>query len=255
MMARGHAISGAAGLNTNHLGYAMLIDGPNIYTLDNRTDAGGVRRLWRISSDGGASWEVTDVATFGTSSTDDPEDAFRAMAARDGRIYLITRETTATVNTQIWSVDPSGPLPAAGQLELAFGANAYNNCVGLAMDASSWFTVCRAGTSGSNFVALRIARTGGAITELGSLTAPLSSTQNAVSVIARDHDGDGNADYLYIQTDRESADFVCSPYGTPYLRQHFYFGSGTGNYGMGFDAAANTLWLFDDDTLEFVKVQ
>jgi len=248
-------ISGTAGLNTNHLGYAMLIDGPNIYTLDTQTAAGGVRRLWRISSDGGASWEVTDVATFGTSSTDDPEDAFRAMAARDGRIYLITRETTATVNTQIWSVDPSGPLPAAGQLELAFGANAYNNCVGLAMDASSWFTVCRAGTSGSNFVALRIARTGGAITELGSLTAPLSSTQNAVSVIARDHDGDGNADYLYIQTDRESADFVCSPYGTPYLRQHFYFGSGTGNYGMGFDAAANTLWLFDDDTLEFVKVQ
>src|SRR5690606_31450507 len=75
-------VAAAAGLGTNHLGYAMLIDGPKIYTVDNKTTTGGAQRLWRITSNGGATWELTDVATFGTSASDDPEDDFRGIAAR-----------------------------------------------------------------------------------------------------------------------------------------------------------------------------
>jgi hypothetical protein len=50
---------------------------------------------------------------------------------------------------------------------------------------------------------------------------------------------------------------VCEPTGAaPYWVDVLVsFGSGTSNYGLGFDRTAGTLWMFDDDTREFVSIE
>ncbi len=89
--------------------------------------------------------------------------------------------------------------------------------------------------------------------ELFTDSFDLSSSTN--SMFAKDIDGNGTADVLYLQSYYERGWFICEPGGSPYIDDHFSFGTSSGSYGMGFDATGNTLWLFDDDTKEIVRVE
>ena len=84
---------------------------------------------------------------------------------------------------------------------------------------------------------------------------PLNATKNTLH--AHDFDGDGSADALYIQDFSEEVSYLCEPTGAaPYtVGTLASFGTGTSNYGLGFDPATPALWMFDDDTREFVEIR
>lgn len=231
-----------AGLSASHLGYTMLVDGPNIYTVESKT-SGTSGYLFRISSDGGATWTIEDMATFPSAPTDD----FRAIAVRDGTIFLITAEDTSSVATQIWSV-PAGVPGANATLLTTFGG--YTYCSGLDVDDSYFYAACRIGTS-SNYTVLRIARSDYTVAQIGPTFA---GNTTKMELHADDTTGDGIADVIYFGEDGEEGYFLCAPHATPYFDLHHRFGTGTSNYGLGFDRQARVLWELDDDTLELIRI-
>src|SRR5690606_33290912 len=97
-------IHGAANIASAQLGYDMAIEGTDIYTLESKT-SGTEGHLWRISNDGGLSWNVQDAALF----PQVPNDDLRGVTVRGGTAYVITEEFTD--GTEIWSIDVSGSLP------------------------------------------------------------------------------------------------------------------------------------------------
>jgi len=228
-------------LTSTHLGYAMLIVGDDIFTLESKT-TGTTGILWRISTDGGATWVIEDFATFPSQPTDD----MRSLTYYDGRIYMLTEEGSVGIDTQVWSVDASAAtLPTTAVLESSIPDE--RGCSALAMDDMYYYMAC-----GSTERVVRTNRTTLA-SELFTDAYDMSSSTN--SIYAKDLDADGLADVLYFQSYYEKGWFVCEPAGLPYVDEHFSFGTSSGSYGMGFDATGNTLWLFDDDTKEFVSVQ
>jgi hypothetical protein len=106
--------------------------------------------------------------------------------------------------------------------------------------------------------AVRIDRTTGLQTELVT-TLPSSAFGQArqnLALHAHDADSDGDADFLYFQDDIPSAGVVCDPAGaTPTATRPYFFGTGTGNFGLGFDRVTNALWGFHDRTNELVKFE
>ncbi len=238
-----------APLTTAQLGYAMLLDGPNIYTVElalSRTDG----LLWRISTNNGATWSVTDMATF----TPVPGDEFVAGTPYGGRIHLITREFTSGIDTEIWSVDPTAAtLPTAARLDRSFGANAWSYCRGLALDDTYYYTQCRDAANTSQYGLLRIHRTTGAITEI---TRAIPANTLPASIKARDTNNNGVADFLYVQTNRREVYYVCNPAAQPYVDLLTTFGTlGTANYGMGLDTVNNRLWLINDSNRDLIEIQ
>jgi len=236
-------IETAAGLTTSQLGYDLLISGLDIFSLESRSGVtGGL--LWRISNDGGASWNVEDFAQFPSI----PGDDFRGVASHNGRIYMITHEGTLGASTEIWSVDAGATiLPDTAVLEGTFADQ--DTCSGLALDDLFFYTACA--TSASEEYLLRIDRNTFAVEILADFLN-VSPTKNAV--IAHDDNTDGVADFLYVQTALEEATYVCAPAGAAFVNVHFQFGTGTSNYGLGYDALSNALWTYDDDVDELVRV-
>jgi hypothetical protein len=55
------AVHTVAGLTGDQLGYAMLVNGSDIFTVESQT-TGMTEHLWRISTDGGATWNAEDYA-------------------------------------------------------------------------------------------------------------------------------------------------------------------------------------------------
>jgi len=244
----------AAKLGSDHLGYVLLVDGQNIYSVNESTAADGKKRLWRLSANGGTTWEPLDLAVFiDTATNAAPGDDFRGAAIDGNKVYLVTQEGTTSVDTEIWSVDLSQPVPIQAVKETSFGANVYSYCHGLAVDASSWFTVCRDDTeTGKPYAVVRIPRNGGPVAEV---ITGLPGNTTAMALHGKDWDGDGSIDYLYFQESKEEGHFVCAPYTAPWAYEHFDFGGATDSYGMGFDPVENALWAYDDDTMEIVKVK
>jgi hypothetical protein len=101
---------------------------------------------------------------------------------------------------------------------------------------------------------VRVDRTTHAV-ELITDTVDFNTTKNDVHI--HDVDNDGLADALYVHGYHEEVSYVCEPAGAaPFTVDVLVnFGSGTSNFGLGFDRAAGTLWMFDDDTREFVSIQ
>ncbi len=235
-----------AGITSTHLGNAMLIDGSNIYVV-NDSSTGTTGKLWRISTDGGASWMVQDYATFPTA----PADDFRGITAHGGRIYLVTEEGTSGV-TEIWSVDAAAAtLPATATLEITVPGEAY--CTGIARDDASFYLACE-GSGRDRLV--RVPAAGGAAFLITD-AFPMGLTAN--HVVGDDLDADGVFDVLYVQLGEEQVLFVCSPAGaTPFVGVLADFSGGvstTTNYGLGFDRTANVLWSIDDDNRDLVSIR
>ncbi len=217
------------------LGYEMVIAGLELFVLDTIV-TGTTNRVFRISSDGGGTWHTggQSYATFPVS----PADDFAGAAAYGGTLYMITNESTTTVDTEIWSV-PTGAtsLPAAAT---RLGAIPFRYCSGLAADASYLYTVCY----GSHQI-VRVDRATMAATVVASVTGT-SSLRNAIA--ASDTNGDGLADVLYTNLATETVYYTCGLGGsTPFTDELVSWGIGTSNYGLAFDAATNTLYALDDD--------
>ncbi|MFH2005748.1 MAG: Ig-like domain-containing protein [bacterium] len=235
-------VEAAAGLLANHLGYAMLINGQDIFTIESAT-TGTTGRIWRISSDGGATWNVEDFATFPSV----PGDDFRAATVWNGRIYLATAEGTTTTGTEIWSVSAT---PAAVPDTAAFEGTIANevNCSALAADDYNFYLAC---STGDKIIRVAHADKPNYVSTLVTDIVDASGTVNALHAL--DGDSDGVADFLYMHGWTETVWFVCDPSGTPYA-DVLATVTGVDYGGMGFDKTANALWLYEDVSFNLVRI-
>jgi hypothetical protein len=172
------------------------------------------------------------------------------MAIYKNRIYIATNELTTGSPTQIWSVPASSVvLPQTPILEGTFTTE--DDCDGLALDDHYFYMTC----DNSNDHLIRVDRSTFQ-TEVMTTAVNLSTTKN--ELYAHDFNGDGTADALYLKTEDETVRYVCSPAGSPPFWSDILgsFGSTTttGNFGLGFDPVANTLWAEDDDTRELISI-
>lgn len=233
-------VEALAGLTSTELGYAMLVDGQNLYTV-NESTTGTTGRVFRISSDGGATWLVEDAAGFSPA----PADDFRAIDAYGGLVYLMTQEGSSTVPTEIWQFDPGSGTPAVATMIASISG--YYNCGGLEVDMNYFYLAC-----GSSEVILRVDRSTNTVEEL-TIAYDLSNV--AGSLHGADTDADGLIDYLYAQSYYEEGYFVCGLGASNFSDVLFQFGTGaSGNYGMGFDSVSNQLWMIDDGNRDFIRV-
>jgi len=234
-------IEALGGLTFSEQGYELAVAGSEVFTVDSIT-SGTSGRLYRVTSDGGATWTRQDYATFSPS----PQDDFRSAVSDGTNLYLITHEFTTTVGSEIWSVPlAAGSVPTTATL---IGSIPHNNCSGLAVDSRYFYTACQ-----TNDEVVRVDRTTLA-TEVVSGLLDLSSTRNSVQ--AHDTDMDGVADILYVNASTEDVFFVCglgTP--TPFTGPLVSWGGSTSNYGLGFDAATSTLYAWDDDTRELLEIR
>jgi len=136
-------------------------------------------------------------------------------------------------------------LPAPATLEGGFQGEYY--CSGLAVDDNYFYTGCW----GADHV-VRVDRSTFAVTTVADSWL-LDYSANGMQ--SYDNDGDGSSDILYVNAGEKKVQYLCTPSGTPYANLLLNFGGTTTNYGMGFDAVGNRLWLFDDDTSNFIRVQ
>lgn len=235
-------VEALAGIGAAQLGYDMLIDGTDIYVLNSATSS-TTGHLWRISDDGGATWIAggEDYASFAVT----PNDDFRGVASDGTTIFLITEDFT---ETQIWSV-PAGiaTVPNAATLVTTIP---NDDCTGLAVDSTYLYLACAGGTPDQ---LIRVHRTTFAIDLLND-TVALSGTHNSLHV--DDNDSDGVADVIYMQVDDEAIYYTCGLSGAPFTAALVTWGTGTTNYGLGFeDGATPVLWSYDDDTEELINVR
>jgi hypothetical protein len=232
-----------AGIATTPLGSAMAIVGGKIFTVDTTTST-TTPFLWRLSISGGVTWSPLGYAQWSPA----PTDIARGVFHDDGRLYLVTDETAAGVPVQIWSVSAGAvSLPATPTLEGTVAGE--EDCDSIAGDDTYFYLTC-----GNGDRVVRVHRTTFA-SQLITDTIPLSLTINQVH--AHDLDADGRTDVLYIVSDEERVHYVCDPGGSaPFWRDILVeYGTATSNHGLGFDPVARVLWAFDDDTLEFVRIQ
>jgi hypothetical protein len=237
-----------AGILDEMLGYEMFTAGNELYTIESVTTEISSNLIWRLSTDGGATWNLENYVHFTTL----PNDDIRAATAYKGRIFLVTQESTE--GTEIWSVPagaPSSMLPLRPVLEATIPDEDADSCSGVAVDDAYFYLACSTGER-----LIRVDRTTYEV-ELLSITINLSTVRNAIA--AHDLDNNGLADVLYVSRDAEDVRYVCDPSGPgPFFVDTLAsFGSATttANYGMSFDASTNVIWMFDDDTREVIKIQ
>jgi hypothetical protein len=170
----------------------------------------------------------------------------RGITLYKGRYYMTTDEATAGI--QIWSV-PAGAtvLPQPAVLETTILGEEY--CNGVALDDKYYYLAC--------YNDDRIIRVDRVTFAKDLITDAFDVNITKAALHADDFDGDGTADVLYFSSYYEEVDYICKPGGTgPFFSGVLAnFGSGSSNYGLGFDAVNNVLWMFDDDTRELVKIE
>lgn len=242
-----------AGLTSSHLGYGMNIDGSNLYIFEGKT-SGTDGFIWRISSDGGQSWNVEDVALFPQA----PNGQFRGPGAVvDGRLYHVTSHA-GLAGMEMWSVDVTGAFPAPARLEARFGADVLSSCSGLAADARYFYTNCRTRTSPDRYFQVRIDRT---TWEWTTIYEGFDYNANAMHIHVIDTSGDGIADIAYLTADDAIGWALCGmsgasgPGGIEVYDLNAPGGSSAGNYGLAFDKALNVLWAYFDDDNELVRIE
>ncbi|AKF08205.1 Tryptophan synthase alpha chain [Sandaracinus amylolyticus] len=246
----GTNLVGSSPITSDHLGYAMLIDGQNIFTVESDSAPIPTGHLYRVSTDGGATWSVEEYMEFSVA----PNDDFRGVTISGDRIYLVTHEDSTATGpypaqpTQIWSVPRvATTLPVEPVLELEV---AEGDCTSVVRDASFYYLVC----DGAGAI-IRYAHDGtGRRTMPNRWHVETNATVNALH--GSDTDADGVFDVLYYRAAAEQIDYVCNPATSPYVDHLVRFSTVTASaYGLGLDPVGGVLWSYDDDTYEIVSVQ
>ena len=231
-----------AGLTSSQLGYTMLVDGQNVFTLESKS-SGSSGQLFRITNDGGSSWNLTDFGDFLGS----PSDYLESIVSYKGKITMATNEYTVGTDTELWSMD-AAPTTIPGTVSVALKVKNERYCSGLAMDDTYYYMACA-----DLDRLIRVNRTTGVVTLITDAW-DLSTLHN--DVIADDTNNDGTADYLYFKTGTGEVYFVCDPAGaTPYSDVLTGYSSATSTYGLAFDRVAKKLWAYDETNKNFVVIQ
>ncbi|MEZ4223182.1 MAG: hypothetical protein R3B13_19720 [Polyangiaceae bacterium] len=229
----------AAALSSSTVGYAMLIDADNIFTVGSLT-SGNSKRIFQISSDKGASWSLVDYAQF----EGYPFDDFQAAVSYKGEIFALTNESSTSQDTQIWRMPASGVAPVSAKLDRDVLGQYY--CSGLGVDDTNFYVAC-----GSTNRLVRVARGNGAVSLITDVF-PLPTS--AIGMAVHDQDADGKADFIYYTGSEGTVYFVCDPGGKAYADKLVSYNSGSSEYGLGFDAKAKQLYTFDSTTRELVVI-
>ncbi|MFO7564996.1 MAG: GEVED domain-containing protein [Enhygromyxa sp.] len=235
-------ITAAVGLTGSNLGYDMLVLGSEIYTLEMKM-TGTTGHVWRLSTDGGATWDLQDYAELPA----EPQDWLRSIYGYNGEIFVATDKWTSAP-TEVFSMPSGGEPLVAAALGVEF---AETRCVGLAVDDAHYYMACRT-TSDDEVV--RVDRATGEVTVIAT-GWPLDSSANGMH--AHDADNDGVADYLYLKSGHKNVVFVCDPAGDqPYSDLLVSYGAPSStSYGLGFDRAANRLYAYDDGPREIIVIE
>ena len=237
-------VASAAGVSYQQLGYSMAIAGSQVFTLADTTST-SLPFLWQLTANGGMTWNALGYGLWPITPAGTPY----AMTYYDGKLYIVTKEFSASDTTQIWSVDTTSMvLPQTPVLEGSFTGENY--CDGIAADDHYFYLTCY-------FFFDRLVRVDRTSfqPELVTDAIPLDPTKN--DLIAHDVNGDGTADALYVKTSDQTVRYVCSPAGAPPFWADVLasFGSTTsGSSGLGFDPVANTLWALDHDTNQLISI-
>lgn len=232
-----------ASLASSNLGYAMLSDGLDLYTLESST-SGTNGHLFRISTDGGMTFNIEDYVNLPVT----PGDDFRAVARQGSQLFMATAEGTSSADTEIYSMPAGATVPASAVLEASISGEL--NCTGLAVDAVNYYLAC-----GNGDRLIRVNRASNLVTLITDL-ADLSTTANAV--YAHDLNSDGQADVLYFKGGTKEVFYACNPGGaSSYVGTLATFGTvtSTSNYGLAFDAVGNVLYAYDQTPLDIIVIQ
>ncbi|MBX3275650.1 MAG: hypothetical protein KF729_35650 [Sandaracinaceae bacterium] len=242
------SVNTLAGISSLRLGYVMAIAGNEIYSVE--TTTGTVGRLFRLSTDAGATWLTggQDYGIFNEGATA-PNDDFRGATAdpTNSRLHLVTEAFSP--RTEFWSVPlRSATAPVTGRLD-GFITSHYQ-CSGLAMDATYYYTACAAPSPAR---LIRVHRTTMAVDVISS-TARLDTLVNTVH--AADTNTDGLADVLYVNGGTAQIYYACGlASGTPFAAPFVTWSDTDLSQGLGFDAAARRLYAFDRTTRDVLVIQ
>lgn len=242
-------LASGSGLVSADLGNEVDIEGDNIYIAsDTITCSTTVDCVFRISSNGGATFERQSVATFSPSTNDD----IRGIAQDGNTLFMITHDAA---ETQVWSVDLTQTLPAPATL-LATLSN-YDYCSGLDYDDDFLYTGCDDSTTGDAIIRIDRATlaTGTPIVEevYNSSTVLRMSTSGQNGIAVQDGDGDGLADVVWFNGDNNNSSafgstYVCDP-GTTTAPFVGSFGiTISQDEGLAFDPALNAVWLHNESS-------
>ena len=220
------------------VGYDIRFDGDDLYVLDDSSLSTSAR-IQRISTDGGQTFVYEDMATF--PSTDNPDD-FRGIAF-DGDIIYVT--TQGSSDTEIWSVDTSGTLPATAVLEA--NITAVDGCTGLDLDDDYFYTGC-------TFPQDQIVRIDRVTFAVETVTTDIDTSSTFNSARIQDTDADGLADVLWFGGFND-ARYVCDPGGTLPAFSGAFGASEDAAYGLDIDYTNGIIYRFDDLPEELFSYQ
>lgn len=226
-------------LAAGDIGYEMDIDGNDIYLTNDSTSCTSMC-VYRVSSDGGATFSIQDMATF----TSAPNDDLRGIAVRGNTMYVITHDS---VETELYSIDISGTLPATATRLGVFSGLEY--CSGLDVDANYLYTVCN-DIDGTNRVGIaRIALgTWAASPYLATPSFFTVGTDIISGVYGQDLDADGGFDILYVTGDSGDDLYSCTGATGSRFEAEWLTAFSGDDEGMAFDLTSGRLYKVDESS-------
>lgn len=240
-----------AGLGTGDIGYEMDIDGQNIYLTSDDTACTSLC-VYRVSSDGGATLSLQDVGDFTNLTTNDD---LRGIHVNGNTMYVITHDIA---DTQLYSIDLSGTLPAVPTLLATFGDIEY--CSGLEGDDNFLYTVCDDVDGGTDEGVVRIDPIGlTAETVLLTPTFFTVGTDIISAVYGEDLDNDGRFDILYVTGDSGDDLYLCdvgaATLSTSIFNREWLTAFSGDDEGMAFDRSNKALYKVDESSANAAQFQ
>jgi hypothetical protein len=230
------------GLSGGDIGYAVEIDGNDIYLTSDNTSCTSLC-VYRVSSDGGQTFSVQDLADFSGGA---PNDDLRGIAVSGTTMWVLTHDS---VETELYELDLSSTLPATPVRRGVYPDLEY--CSGLEVDGRFLYTVCDDVDGSSTEGIARIRRSTFAAEALLALPSAFDVfTGTMCAVHGQDLDADGALDFMFVSGDNGSDFYVCAP-GAPATNPfgRDWLGAFSGDdEGTGFDRTNGVVYKVDESS-------